>query len=249
MKEEQVPETIKEKPEKEKKDPMEGWNPKTKLGKMVKLGQITDIDEILDRGIKIREPEIVDILLPNLESDLLFFGQSKGKFGGGKRSIWKQTQKKTKEGNKPKFSALAVVGNHDGYIGIGKGKSKETVPAREKATRQAKLNIIKIKRGSGSWEGRSQDPHSIPFRVAGRCGSAKITLLPAPKGTDLKVAKECQKVLRLAGIKDIRSKTKGQTRTTINLIQALYYALKKLSTTKVTADLEKRLNVKEGRNV
>ncbi|MDD5253610.1 MAG: 30S ribosomal protein S5 [Candidatus Nanoarchaeia archaeon] len=228
---------------------MEGWNPKTKLGKMVKLGQITDIDEILDRGIKIREPEIVDILLPNLESDLLFFGQSKGKFGGGKRSIWKQTQKKTKEGNKPKFSALAVVGNHDGYIGIGKGKSKETVPAREKATRQAKLNIIKIKRGSGSWEGRSQDPHSIPFRVAGRCGSAKITLLPAPKGTDLKVAKECQKVLRLAGIKDIRSKTKGQTRTTINLIQALYYALKKLSTTKVTADLEKRLNVKEGRNV
>ncbi|MDD5177737.1 MAG: 30S ribosomal protein S5 [Candidatus Nanoarchaeia archaeon] len=241
-------ETIKQREPREKKDPLEGWNPTTKLGKLVKDKKIIDIDEILDKGIKIREPEIVDTLLPNLESDLIFFGQSKGKFGGGKRSIWRQTQKKTKEGNKPKFSALAVVGNHDGYVGVGRGKSKETVPAREKAMRQAKLNIIKIKRGSGSWEGKSLDPHSIPFKVEGRWGSAKIVLMPAPKGTDLKVERECQKVLRFAGIKDIRSKTKGQTRTKINLIYALMEALKKLSSTKVMPEFEKRLSIKEGRN-
>ena len=81
--------------------------------------------------------EIVDILLPNLETDLLLIGQSKGKFGGGQRRVFRQTQKKTREGNKPKFSTIAIAGNKDGYVGIGYGKSKETVPAREKAFRSA----------------------------------------------------------------------------------------------------------------
>ncbi|HLD02891.1 MAG TPA: hypothetical protein VJC07_04290, partial [Candidatus Nanoarchaeia archaeon] len=54
------------------------WNPKTSLGKKVKAGEITDIDEILDKGLKILEPEIVDMLVPNLESDLFQVGQSKG---------------------------------------------------------------------------------------------------------------------------------------------------------------------------
>jgi len=122
------------------------WKPKTDLGKKVKNGEITTIDEILNAGIRIMEPEIVDFLLKNLESDLLMIGQAKGKFGGGQRRVFRQTQKKTKEGNKPKFSTFAIIGNKDGYIGLGYGKAKETVPAREKALREAKLNIIKIKR-------------------------------------------------------------------------------------------------------
>jgi len=111
------------------------WIPKTEFGRKVKSGEIKDIDEILDKGGKILEAEIVDALLPDLEYELITIGQSKGKFGGGKRSIWKQTQKKTKEGNKPKFATVAVVGNRKGYVGIGYGKAKETVPAREKAIR------------------------------------------------------------------------------------------------------------------
>ena len=114
------------------------WQPRTELGKKVKDGEIKTIEEILDAGISIKEAEIFDCLVPNAEAILMKIGQSKGKFGGGKRTVWKQTQKKTKEGNKPNFAALVVIGNRNGIIGIGHGKAKETVPAREKALRQAK---------------------------------------------------------------------------------------------------------------
>src|SRR3989338_6464797 len=96
----------------------EAWQPKTSIGKKCKTGEIKNIDEILDQGMKILEPEIVDLLVSNLEMDLLLIGQSKGKFGGGQRRIFKQTQKKTQEGNKPKFATCAVVGNKNGFIGI-----------------------------------------------------------------------------------------------------------------------------------
>src|SRR3989338_7676621 len=87
-----------------------GWNPKTKLGREVKDGKITNINQILETKRKILEPEIVDFLLP-LKSDLISIGQSKGKFGGGKRRAWRQTQRKTEEGNVPTFSTMAVVGD------------------------------------------------------------------------------------------------------------------------------------------
>ena len=91
----------------------ERWNPKTELGKKVKLGEIKTIEEAIQSGKKILESEIIDSLVSNLESEIISVGQSKGKFGGGKRSIWRQTQKKTSEGNKPKFATLIAVGNRN----------------------------------------------------------------------------------------------------------------------------------------
>ncbi len=223
-----------------------GWSPKTAIGKKVKSRDITDIDEILDNGYKIMEPEIAEALLPGLESDLLLIGQSKGKFGGGQRRIFKQTQKKTKEGNKPKFSTFAVVGNNNGYVGFGLGKAKETVPAREKAIRKAKLNVIKIRRGCGSWQCNCKTPHSIPFLVEGKCGSVRIRLMPAPKGTGLCIEKECAKILKLAGIKDIWSKSFGQTKSKINMLKACVDALKKLSTTKINSRHYSSLGIVDG---
>lgn len=211
---------------------VEGWNPKTELGKKVKNGEITNISALLSKGVKIQEPEILDVLIPDLQIELLLIGQSKGKFGGGQRRVFRQTQKKTKEGNKPKFSTMAVVGNKNGIVGVGFGKSKETVPAKEKAIRNAKLNIITIKRGSGSWESSTTEPHSIPFAVEGKCGSVKIKLMPAPKGKGLVCEKEVAKILAFAGITDIWSKTKGQTKNKINLVNAVMSALRKLHTTK-----------------
>lgn len=225
---------------------LENWVPKTKLGKMVKSGEIKSIDEILDKGLKIREPEIVDMLLPNLETDLILIGQSKGKFGGGKRRAFKQTQKKTGEGSRIKFTCVAVVGNRDGYVGLGIGSSRETVPAKNKAIRNAKLNIIKIKRGCGSWECACGDPHSIPFKVYGKTGSTEIIIKPAPKGLRLCIADECKKILRLAGIKDVWSKTFGKTDTRINLAFACFNALKQLSEFKIKPSFEKQAGVKEG---
>src|SRR3989344_1129537 len=80
--------------------PERTWKPKTELGRMVQEGIITDIDQIFNKGLQIMEAGIVDQLLPNMEEDLLLIGKAKGKFGGGHRRIFKQTQKKTKEGNK-----------------------------------------------------------------------------------------------------------------------------------------------------
>ncbi len=211
---------------------VEGWDPKTSTGRKVKAGEITDIDSILDNGIPILEEQIVDVLMPNLQTELLMIGQSKGKFGGGARRIFKQTQKKTPEGNKPSFACMAVAGNEDGYVGVGYGKSKDTVPAREKAIRNAKLALFKIRRGAGSWEDATSEPHSIPWTVSGKCGSVKIILMPAPKGKGLIVEQECAKILKLAGIENIYSKAFGQTRSKSNMIMACIDALKKLNTFK-----------------
>ena len=224
----------------------ESWKPKTSLGTKVKSGEITSIDYVLDQRIRILEPEIVDALLPNLATDLLMVGQSKGKFGGGQKRIFKQTQKKTQEGNKPKFATFAVVGNEDGYVGIGYGKSKETVPAREKAIRQAKINVIKIRRGCGDWGCGCGDPHTVPFRVRGKVGSVEVNLIPAPKGTGLKVEKECQKILKMAGIKDVWSRTEGQTRSKLNLLLACFEALQSLIQVKIQPSKAEELHIIEG---
>jgi len=225
---------------------LDDWQPKTELGRKVKNHEITDMAYILDNGYNILEPEIVDSLLPNLEVDLLEVGQSKGKFGGGKGSIWKQTQKKTSEGTTITFSTFAVVGNKNGYVGVGYGSALETVPAREKAIRNAKLNLIKIKRACGSWACDCKTPHSIPFKVQGKSGSVIFIMMPAPRGTKLKAEKKCQKILNLSGITDIYTDTRGNTATKLNLFKACFEALKALSVVKVKEDLAKELNIVEG---
>ena len=222
------------------------WSPKTELGRRVKSGEITSIDGVLASGKPILEAEIVDTLLPGMENDLLMIGQSKGKFGGAARRVFRQTQKKTKEGNKPHFSTYCIIGNKDGILGLGYGKAKETVPAREKAVRRAKLNIFKIARGSGSWESTTSEPHSIPFAVTGRCGSVRITLVPAPKGKGLVCEKEVAKILMFAGIKDVWSYSFGQRRNKVNLIKATEAALRKLTTTKLSAKTRAATKYQEG---
>ena len=192
----------------------------------MKKGKIKNIDEILDNNKKILEEQIVDFLL-DIKKDLILIGQAKGKFGGGKRRAWRQTQKKTKEGNVPTFSAMAVVGDENGHIGIGIGKAKETLPARDKAERKAKLNVIKIKRGCSSFDCDCSELHTVPLKVMGKSGSVRVILIPAPQGTGLVAAGELKKVLKLAGIKDIYTKTFGKQRTTFNLVEACFNALKK----------------------
>lgn len=223
----------------------DAWKPKTELGRLVKSGEIKHIDKILGSGKRILEPEIVDALLKT-ESELLLIGQAKGKFGGGQRRVFRQTQKKTREGNKPKFATFAVVGDKNGHVGVGYGKSKETVPAREKAFRQAKLNMFMIRRGTGSWQDQSTEPHSIPFAVEGKCGSYTIKLMPAPKGKGLICDKEVAKILTLAGIKNVWSKSFGQTKNKINVIKATMQALRRLSAVSVHESHRAVLAIAEG---
>ena len=223
----------------------DAWQPKTALGRAVKSKEITDLDTILDEGRRILEPQITE-MLTHLEAEFLLIGQAKGKFGGGQRRLFKNTQKKTMEGNKPKFTAVCVIGDRNGHVGIGIGSAKETVPAREKALRQAKINVFRITRGTGSWEDNAENPHSIPFAVEGKCGSVTVKLLPAPKGKGLCVQKECAKVLALAGVRNVWSKSYGQTRSTINMVFALEGALRQLSRMKVNDTYRQQLKIVDG---
>ncbi len=232
--------------EEEERERLASWKPKTKLGREVREGKIKNIDEILDSGRKIMESEIVD-LVANVKSDLIFVGQSKGKFGGGKRRVWRQTQRKTREGNVPTFSTMAVIGDGNGHIGIGDGKSKETLPARDKATKKAKLNIFRITRACAGFDCACSELHSVPFKVTGKSGSVRVTLIPAPQGTGLVVANELKKILKLAGIKDVYSRTSGKQRTSFNLIKACIEALKKTNGDKqvVAKQVIKKVEKKE----
>lgn len=202
---------------------LESWIPKTDLGKKVKDGKIKSMDEALK--YKILEPEIIDTILKTKE-EVLNIGQAKGKFGGGKRRAWRQTQRKTKEGNVATFSCMVVVGNN-GYVGLGYGRSQETLPARAKSVRKAKLNLIKIRTACASFDCTCGENHTVPFIVEGKSGSNRVKLIPAPQGTGLVAGDEIKKILRVAGIKDVYSVTKGKKRTTLNMAKACMDALRK----------------------
>ncbi|MCS7097003.1 MAG: 30S ribosomal protein S5 [Candidatus Methanomethylicia archaeon] len=187
------------------------WIPRTMVGKMVKEGNVTSIHQIYSMNLPILEPEIVDILVPNIKHEVAYV------------SI---IQKQTDAGEQSRFKALVVVGNEDGLIGVGAGKDKQLRFAIDKAIEDAKLKLIPVNRGCGSWECSCTRPHSIPFKVSGKSGSIEMTLKPAPRGVGLVAGDPVKVVLRLAGIQDIWSFTKGETRTTVNFILATYDALK-----------------------
>jgi small subunit ribosomal protein S5 len=90
------------------------------------------------------------------------------------------------------------------------------------------MNIMRIKMGCGSWECECGTQHSIPLKTVGKSGSVRVELLPAPKGVGLVAENEAKKILRLAGIKDVWVRTSGNTSARINLVSAIFDALKKL---------------------
>jgi len=187
---------------------------------MVKEGEVSTMQAALATGLPIREPEIIDVLLPELDDEVLDVNM---------------VQRMTDSGRRVRFSIMTVVGNGDGFVGLGSSKGKEVGPAIRKAIDNAKLNIIEIRRGCGSWECGCGAPHTLPFTVDGKSGSTEATFRPAPRGVGLAVGDVAKHILRLGGIKDAWSFTRGQTRTTVNFSKAVFNALRntaKLKTTK-----------------
>jgi len=205
--------------EEEKKSMGNRWIPKTKLGKMVANGEITDIYQILSKDLRIMEPEIIDVLLPEVTDQ-----------NNQEVLNINMVQRMTDSGRKVRFSVMVVIGNRNGYVGIGKAKAKEVGPAIRKAINNAKLNIIQVKRGCGSWECKCGTAHTVPFKVTGKASSVTVTLIPAPNGLGLAVGGVGKKILALAGIKDAWSKTDGQTQTTVNFANAVIDALYQTNT-------------------
>lgn len=191
---------------------VEGWMPRTRLGKMINEGEISSMEEVFMEGLKIREPEIVDVLLPGIQEEVINIGL---------------VQKQTDAGEKSRFRAIVVAGNRDGYVGLGSGKAKQVRTAIQKAAIDARLNITPVRRGCGSWECGCGKPHSLPFQVLGRCGGVEIVLIPGPRGLGL-VANEAAKIiLGLAGVKDCWTRSYGSTRTVPSFAYAIFDALRK----------------------
>lgn len=191
---------------------VEAWVPRTRLGKMVRDGHITSIEEIFAEGLKIREPEIVDVLLPDLQEEVININL---------------VQKQTDAGERSRFKALVAVGNRDGYIGLGSGKARQVRTAIEKAAVDARLNVIVVRRGCGSWECGCGRPHSLPFKVRGKCGSVEVLLVPGPRGLGLVASEVAKVILSLAGVKDCWTKSFGSTRTVPSFAYAVFDGLRK----------------------
>jgi small subunit ribosomal protein S5 len=156
-------------------------------------------------------------------------------------------QRMTDSGRRVRFNVMACVGNKDGYVGLGMAKAKEVSQAIRKAITAAKLNIISVQRGNGSWESSSGPGTSVPFKINGRSASTRVTLMPAANGKGLVIGETGKKVLDLAGITDVLSRTKGQTRTTINYAAATFNALKNLNTTRLSKAQSEKLFINKGR--
>ena len=189
----------------------EVWIPKTNLGKKVASGEITSIEEILENGLRIQEAGIIKKLLPDLKSEVIDVGI---------------IQKMTANGQSTRFKAMVAVGDKNGWLGIGKGKSKQMRIAIEKATNQAFLNVNPIKLGCGSWECRCDEKHSVPFKVNGKGGSVRIEIIPAPRGLGLVAGGKIKRLLELAGLKDAWTTAKGSTNTMNSTSQAVLDCLK-----------------------
>ena len=204
------------------------WIPRTDLGKQVAEGKMS-LDDIFALGKKIKEPQIVDKLIPNMHSEIIFIGGAPGKGGGIKRTPTRRTTRMHRSGRRYRISAMVAIGNGNGYFGIGKAVAMENRVAIEKATINAKLNIMPVKRGCGSWECSCGGNHTIPVQVEGKSGSVRVQLIPAPKGVGLCVNNEAKKVMRLAGVNDIWSKCFGESKTRNNYALALVDAFRKMN--------------------
>jgi small subunit ribosomal protein S5 len=196
---------------------IETWRPATQLGLLVQRGEIKTIEEALHSKYPLKEYQIIDYLLPALSEEVLDINL---------------VQRMTDSGRRVKFRVCAIVGNSNGYLGIGIGKDALVRSGIVKAVRSAKLNLAHIHRGCGSWECNCGEEHSLPFKVVGKSGSVEITLIPAPKGIGLAAGDIPKRVLAFAGVADVWTNKKGQTRTTLNQAFATYNALKKTAAVK-----------------
>jgi small subunit ribosomal protein S5 len=210
---------------------MDEWIPKTKLGKLVMKGKVQDMSQALATRLPLRESEIIDTLLPDMEEEVLDVNR---------------VQRMTDSGRRLRFAVTVAIGNKNGFVGIGRAKGKEVGPTIRKAIDIAKLNIIEIKRGCGSWECGCGKPHTLPFAVSGKAGSVVVNLKPAPMGVSLAVGDIAKSMLTLAGVRDVWGSTKGHTRTTVNYAYAAFDALKKTAQVRTSMEQERVLDVCSG---
>lgn len=131
----------------------------------------------------------------------------------------RRVTKVVKGGRTMRFSAMVVVGDRKGSVGIGTGKAGEVPNAIDKATAAAKKNLFKI----------ATAETTIPHEIVGKFGASSVHLIPAKPGTGVIAGGAARSIIDLAGIKDIVTKRHGSSNK-INLVKATLNGLKALKT-------------------
>merc|ERR1711966_620766 len=154
------------------KDDKEELVPVTKLGRLVKDGKIKKLEQIFLFSIPIKEYQILDF----------FLGQKL------KDEVMKimPVQKQTSAGQRTRFKAFVVVGDNAGHVGLGVKCAKEVATAIRGAIICPKLAIVPVRRGY--WGNKLGSPHTVPAKATGKCGSVRVRLVPAPRGTGIVAA-------------------------------------------------------------
>lgn len=138
----------------------------------------------------------------------------------------RRVTKVVKGGRNFRFSALVVVGDHNGHVGIGSGKALEVPGAIQKAIKDARGNLIKVPRVGTT----------IPHDITGRFGAGKVLMMESVEGTGVIAGGPVRAVLELAGIRDIRAKSLGSNNPG-NMVRATLTGLKNLKTIEEVAKL------------
>jgi len=181
----------------------------TKLGRLVKERYIKSLEQIYLFSLPIKEFQIIDHFL-KLNDEVMKI---------------MPVQKQTRAGQRTRFKAFVVVGDSNGHVGLGVKCSKEVATAIRGAIILAKLSVIPVRRGY--WGNNIGLPHTVPTKVTGKCGSVRVRLVPAPRGTGIVAAKTPKKILQYAGIEDVYTSSKGSTKTLGNFVKATFEAISK----------------------
>ncbi|CAH0056713.1 unnamed protein product [Clonostachys solani] len=209
------------------------WQPVTKLGRLVKAGKINSMEEIYLHSLPIKEYQIVDNFLPKLKDEVMkvrsditnpchtiYWNPVEIRIGG---LIIKPVQKQTRAGQRTRFKAIVIIGDSEGHVGLGIKTSKEVATAIRAAIIIAKLSVIPVRRGF--WGSNLGQPHSLPSKQSGKCGSVTVRLIPAPRGTGLVASPAVKRFLQLAGVEDAYTSSAGSTKTLENTLKATFVAV------------------------
>lgn len=131
----------------------------------------------------------------------------------------RRVAKTVKGGRNMRFSATVVVGDSEGYVGVGLGKAQEIPEAVRKATEDAKKNLIFV----------PMVGTTIPHRILGIFGAGQVLIMPAAPGTGVIAGSSVRVVLEAAGIKDVRAKSIGSNNSG-NMAYAALSGLRNLKT-------------------
>jgi small subunit ribosomal protein S2e len=159
-------------------------------------------------SLPVKEYQIVDFFLPKLKDEVMKI---------------KPVQKQTRAGQRTRFKAIVVIGDSEGHIGLGIKTSKEVATAIRAAIIIAKLAVVPIRRGY--WGTNLGEPHSLPTKESGKCGSVTVRLIPAPRGTGLVASPAVKRLLQLAGVQDAYTASTGSTKTLENTLKATFVAV------------------------